>query len=194
MNERYISRLPGLHIPKFVQTGEGIVAKYSNMSFYRTGVGNLQGKQDIGGWSGSFNCEEIVVGGSEVMQIVEDGAVAPGEISIFQNDGQVDTDSHDEQSAHMEEILINPAKEFVFHFSDLERELELGGSLFIVNCCCSFVDGLTVAPGALGVILELCPEKMLNVVLGSLHHFVAVHPVHAIVLFTQIVVSLLSPL
>ena len=164
------------------------------MSFYRTGSGNLQGKQDIRGLSGSFNCEEIVVSSSEIMQIVQDRSVAPGEISVFQNDGQVNTDSHDEQSTHMEEILIDPAEEFIFRFSDLIRELELGGSFFIVNSGCSFVDSLTVTPRALGVILELCPENMANVVLRSLHHFVAVHPVHAVVLFAQVVVPPPPPL
>ena len=123
MNERYISGLPDLHIPKFVQTRERIFVKYYMMPFYRTGSGDLLGKQDIGVWSGSFNREEIVVSGSEVVQIVQERAVAPGEISILQNDGQVYTDSHDEQSGHMEEILIDPAYEFIFRFSDLEREL-----------------------------------------------------------------------
>ena len=194
MDERYVSCLLGLHIPQCVQTGERISAKYCIVPFYRTGSGDLQGKQDIGGWPGSFNCEEIVVGSSEIMQIVQDGAVTPGEISILQNDGQVNADSHDEQPAHMEEILIDPALEFIFRFSDLERELELGGSLFIVNSGCSLVDCLTVAPGGLCMILELGPVNMTDVVLGSLHHLVAVHPVNAIVLLAQIVLPLSPPL
>ena len=41
------------------------------MSFYRAGMGDLQGKQDIRGWSGSFNCEEIVIRSSEIMKIVQ---------------------------------------------------------------------------------------------------------------------------
>ena len=109
-------------------------------------MGDLQGKQDIRGWSGSFNCEEIVIRSSEIMKIVQDRSIAQREIFIFHDDGQVHTDSYDEQSAQMEEILIDPTQEFIFHFSDLERELKIGGTLFVVNSCCSFVDSLTVAP------------------------------------------------
>ena len=86
-------------------------------------MGNLHGKQEVCGWSRSFNCEEIVVSSSEIMQIVQDRSVAPGEILILHNDGQVHTDGQDEQSVQMEEILIDPAQEFIFHFSDLERKL-----------------------------------------------------------------------
>ena len=37
-------------------------------------------------------------------------------------------------------------------------------------------------------------ENVTNIVLGSLHHFVAVHPVHAVVIFAQIIVPPPSPL